>query len=392
MKVAYFNYLYDMEHSSVGAAVHVRELAKGLEAQGHDVSTHYMNRFTSVESSVESPMRGFLKKKLWRYLNQINALLSNASYFRKEWRILSQEKPDAILERYNFLNVSLVLAARLKKIPLVLEVNSPMAYENKKFSDHAVRLPFFPAYLEKINLQLADKIYVVSSELKEYYKNRGIDSTKMQVVPNGADEKRINPDINSDGIVGKFNLQDKLVIGFVGSFHYWHGMENLLKFIQTILSKHEHVTFLLVGTGPLKENLEKALQNEVSAGRVVFPGYVEHENVPSFLAAMDIVLAPYPNLEFFYYSPLKLFEYMAAGKAVIASSVGQITEIITDSYDGFLVEPDNFEEMQNKALTLIENDGMRNRLGKNARKTIEEKYTWTKTAEKISQLLNEVIK
>ena len=392
MKVAYFNYLYDMKHSSVGAAVHVRELENGLKAQGHEVNTHYMNRFTSVEASVESPMRGYLKKKLWRYLNQFNALLSNARYFVKEWRILSKEKPDAILERYNFLNVSLVFAARVKKIPLVLEVNSPMAYENKKFSNHAVRLPFFPEYLEKINLQLADKVYVVSSELKEYYIKRGIASEKIHVVPNGADEKRIHPDVDTKHITEKFYLNNKIVIGFVGSFHYWHGVDNLSQFIKMILLKYENVSFLLVGTGPLKDSLEKEFKREINAGKVVFPGYVQHEKIPPFLAAMDIVLAPYPNLEFFYYSPLKLFEYMAAGKAIIASNVGQIAEIITENYDGLLVEPDDFDEMLAKSLKLIADEKLRAKIGMNARKTIEEKYTWTKTAETISHLLHEVIK
>lgn len=392
MKVAYFNYLYDMEHSSVGAAVHVRELGEGLKTLGHDVSVHYMNRFTSVESSVESPMRGFLKKKLWRYLNQVNGLISNFNYFIREWKILSEENPEVILERYNFLNVSLVLAAKIKKIPLVLEVNSPMAYENKKFSNHAVRLPFFPKYLEKINLQLADKVYVVSSELNEYYKNWGIESDKICVVPNGADERRIHPNLDRKKIVEKYNLGNKIVIGFVGSFHYWHGVDNLLKFIKTILSKHENVSFLLVGTGPLKESLEKELEEEMAAGRVVFPGYVEHKDIPSYLVAMDIVLAPYPRLEFFYYSPLKLFEYMAAGKAVIASKVGQISEVVTENDNGILVEPGNFDQMLEKALELIRDEEMRIRLGANARKTIEEKYTWTKTAEAISQLLYEVVK
>ncbi|MFZ5516462.1 MAG: glycosyltransferase family 4 protein [Candidatus Zhuqueibacterota bacterium] len=392
MKIAYFNYLYDMEESSVGAAVHVRELGKGLQALGHDVSIHYMNRFTSVASSVQSPIRGYLKRKLWRYLNQVNALVSNAGYFRREWKILSQEKPDVILQRYNFLNVSLVLAARMKKIPLLLEVNAPMAYENKKFSDHAVRLPFFPEYLEKVNLQLADKVYVVSSELKNYYAKRGIAPEKIHVVPNGADEKRFRPDVDTRGILERYSLNNKIVIGFIGSFHYWHGVDNLLKFIKAILSQYNHVCFLLVGTGPLKEDLEKALAAEQKDGKVILPGYIPHEAIPAYLAVMDIVLAPYPRLDFFYYSPLKIFEYMAAGKTVIASRVGQIAEIIRENHDGMLVEPDDFDDMLEKSMKLIRENALRVQMGKNARHTIEQKYTWTRTAETISHLLHEVVK
>ena len=99
MKIHYFNYLYDLKQSSVGAAVHVEQLATSLKQSGHTVKAHYMNRYTSVESSVKNKSRAFLKKKLWRYLNQINALISNIHYFRKEWKILSNERPDVILCR-----------------------------------------------------------------------------------------------------------------------------------------------------------------------------------------------------------------------------------------------------------------------------------------------------
>lgn len=392
MKIVYINYLYDMEGCSVGAAVHVKELEKSLRACGHQVKVHYLNRFSNVDASVKSKTRGFFKKKLWRYLNQINCLFANRRYFFKEYKILSQERPDVVLVRYNFLNFSLALVARLKKIPFVLEVNAPMAYENRKFVNHPVQLPIIPEALEKLNLRLASKVVVVSQELKNYYLNWNIPAGKIAVVINGVDEKKFHPATISKTVLSDFRLEHKTVIGFIGSFHFWHGLENLMRFIDETLSEFSEVAFLLVGYGPLKDDLERRLKKEVEENRVIFSGHVPHNEIPEYLAAMDIVVAPYPDLDFFYYSPLKLFEYMAAGKPVIASRVGQIKEIITDNYDGLLVEADNIEHILEKSFQLIKDKALRKRLGENARKTIEQKYTWKHTANKISKLLGDAAK
>ncbi len=390
MKIVYFNYLYDLQESSVGAAVHFRELARALEEQGHDVRPYFLNQFTSVAASVKSPVRGFLKRKLWRYLNQVNALVSNFRYFKKEWRILSAEKPDVVLVRYNLLNFSFILAARLKKIPVVLEVNAPMAYESRQYASYAVRIPWLPEFIERKLLQWSDRVIVVSRELQQYYERWRIPAAKMIVVPNGVDERRFQPEGMSQEIRNRYALQQQVVVGFVGSFHFWHGLENLIHFIKLTLARFDGVKFLLVGEGPLKRELEQKVQQDELTDRVIFAGYVPHDQVPAYLSAMDIVLAPYPRLDFFYYSPLKLFEYLAAGKAVIASRIGQITEIIRDGVNGVLFDPDNFEDLQRQLFSLIENEAYRNQLGKNGRKSIIEHYTWRHTAQRILAVMAEM--
>jgi hypothetical protein len=115
MKIIYLNYLYDMKESSVGASVHVKELEKALKECKHEVKTFNLMQFTSEEASVKSNTRYILKKKFGRYLNQINNLIANGKYFFKEWKIVSEERPDIILVRYQFLH-------------FVLEVNAPIAY------------------------------------------------------------------------------------------------------------------------------------------------------------------------------------------------------------------------------------------------------------------------
>ncbi|MDZ7264821.1 MAG: glycosyltransferase family 4 protein, partial [candidate division KSB1 bacterium] len=225
----------------------------------------------------------------------------------------------------------------------------------------------------------------------QYYERWRIPAAKMVVVPNGVDERRFRPEALTDEIRKQYHLQSRVVVGFVGSFHFWHGLEHLMQFMKLTLARFDGVTFLLVGEGPLKHELEQKVQQDHLSDRVIFAGYVPHEKVPAYLSAMDIVLAPYPRLDFFYYSPLKLFEYLAAGKAVIASRIGQITEIIQDGINGVLVDPDDFDELQRQLFLLIEDEDYRERLGENGRKTIIEQYTWRHTAQKILAVMDEMM-
>jgi glycosyltransferase involved in cell wall biosynthesis len=300
---------------------------------------------------------------------------------------VSSEKPDVILTRYNLYNFSAAAVARMRRIPFVVEVNSPMAHENRKFNTGKLHLPVLPEWIERLNLRMASAVVVVSEVLRDYFVRQGIPESKISVVPNGVDPEVFSPEIPSTGVREKYNLQGKVVIGFVGSFHYWHGVDNLLGFMAEVLRGYDHVRFLLVGTGPLHQELESAVRDQGYSDRVSLTGYVPHEKVPEYISAMDIVLAPYPAMDFFYFSPLKLFEYMACGKPVVASRLGQIAELIKDGVNGMLYEPEDLPQMAVKCRVLIENPELRSEIGRNARKSILAGYTWRSNAEKIIEVL-----
>jgi glycosyltransferase involved in cell wall biosynthesis len=313
--------------------------------------------------------------------------MKNVRYFRQEWRMIRRVRPDVLLVRYDMQNFSAVAAAALKGIPIVLEVNAPQAYESRQFGEVAY-LPFVPEVIERWNMRMATRIYVVSDVLRAYLQQWGIPSQKMIVIPNGADEERFHPGVSGRRIREQYGLQEKVVIGFIGSFHYWHGVENLMPLIDTVGSLYGDVAFFLVGMGPLKEELERKLEDRDLTDRVVFSGYVPHDEMPEVVAAMDVVLAPYPKLALFYYSPLKIFEYLASGKAVVASRVGQIEEIIQDFMNGMLYDPDDIDALMEKVCILIENDDLRHAMGAKARETVLTFYTWRKTARRVSDVLD----
>ena len=390
MKIAYFNYLYDIQESSAGAAAHVEELARALRSIGHDVRHYYLNA-VDVKSGGGKPslsVRIFIKEKFRRYLSQLSTLLRNIRYFFTEWSIIQSWKPDVILTRYDLLTVSIHLVARLKRIPLVLEVNAPMAYECRTFNENVISLPLLPEWLERLNVRLAARVIVVSEELKQFlgrYRNR---ANKIRIIPNGADIIAFYPDRPSHLIRDQYNLSKFTVIGFSGSFHYWHGMDILHRLIEETLSTHMRSAFLLIGEGPHRSRLVEHFGSN-HEGRVILPGNIDHEAVPDYISAMDIVVAPYPPLDFFYYSPLKVFEYMAAGKPVVATRIGQISSVIVHELNGLLFNPGSYDQLRDHVFRLVEDRELRHRLGRKARETIVKDYSWKHSAEGVAAVLRE---
>lgn len=371
----------------MGAAVHVQEFVRAAREAGAEIQSFDLNKFSPNGQAVQSRVRSWLKKRLSRYLNQVHALLANFGSLRREWKIISQEKPDALLVRYNLLSVSAAMIAKFKRIPFILEVNAPMALENRRFNHKVVHLPFLPEWIESLNLKMADRVITVSQDLKNYFVDSGIDPQKIYVVPNGVNVEAFRPQSAGRALRERLGFSESVVVGFVGSFHYWHGVEQLQTFVEELARKHQQARFLFVGSGPLKDDCEQALRAAGLEKRVVFTGYLRHEVVPQYLSAMDIALAPYPQMDFFYFSPLKLFEYMAAEKAVVASRSGQIAELIRDGENGLLFEPGNLPELIAKTSALIENPALRQRLGRGARNTIVNEYSWKVNAEKILKII-----
>ena len=396
MKIVYLNYLYDTDKDSVGAAVHVKEFAAAMQALGHELKVYHLNLWreggAGRQPSLWQKIRQALKARLRRYVGQFNQILANVRYARKERKILCDERPEALLIRYNMLNFSAAVIAKLMGIPLVLEVNSPMAFERKNLVKDMVFIPLLPQLIERLNMKLADAMVVVSKHLKEYYVQRGIPPAKVAVIPNGVDTKKFSPEVAGERIIENYRLQNKIVLGFVGSFHYWHGLDNLLKLIEHTHTRHDNIAYLLVGDGPLKKQTDDFVR-EKKLERVVFlPGYVLHEEIPEHVAAMDIVLAPYPKMDFFYFSPLKIFEYMSAGKPVIASRIGQIAELIQDGENGLLYDPDDFPQLLSMSQKLIENGELRQYLGLAGRATILQQHTWRHNAHQIAEVISHVVK
>jgi len=229
--------------------------------------------------------------------------------------------------------------------------------------------------------------FTVSNQIKAYFVDHGIPADFMHVIPNGADPVRFNPEIPCEEVKTKYDLHDSTVIGFVGSFIYWHGIENLTSVVEKTLKANPKAKFLMVGEGgPMKPMLEKFIKDNRLENRAILTGFVPHEAIPAYINAMDIVLAPYPKLDFFFYSPVKIYEYMSMGKPVVSTRIGQIAEVIEHQHNGFLTRPDDVEAIKNTIIELSQNSDLRRQVGLAARKDILDKYSWQKRGEQLSEL------
>jgi glycosyltransferase involved in cell wall biosynthesis len=169
-------------------------------------------------------------------------------------------------------------------------------------------------------------------------------------------------------------LERAFVVGFVGSLKPWHGVEVLLEAFRRLVRRESRARLLLVGDGPEREKIEH--QAAGMAGRVVLTGSVGQERVLGCLEAMDVCTAPYPTAENFYFSPLKVFEYLAMGRPVVASRVAQITELLRPEETGLLVEPGDPVALAEALLRVARRPEVALRMGRAARRWVVEHRTW----------------
>jgi len=187
--------------------------------------------------------------------------------------------------------------------------------------------------------------------------------------------------------------EDKVVVGFTGTFGEWHGIPQLTEAIDKILkyalSMNTH--FLLIGDGKFKPEAESQIRHYEN---VTFTGVVPYSDIQHYLAICDILVSPHnPQVDGkeFFGSPTKVFEYMAMGKGIVASDLGQIGEVLKHNYSAILVEPGNVNQLVEAILKLVEDKELREQLGKRAREDVVANYTWEKNAERVMKALEWVM-
>ena len=214
----------------------------------------------------------------------------------------------------------------------------------------------------------------------------GIADEKIVVNPNGVDTERFRPGIGGDTVRRKLDVaEDETLAGFVGTFGPWHGVVTLAQAI-TLLPSRSRVRFLLVGAGRLREEVERIVRAAGKEHQVIFSGHIEHERVPALLDACDMLLSPHVPLEDgseFFGSPTKLFEYMAMGKGIVASRLGQIGEVLVDQETALLTEPGDAQQLAAAILRLSRSRELRERLGVAARRAAIAEHTWKHNAQRV---------
>jgi glycosyltransferase involved in cell wall biosynthesis len=308
-------------------------------------------------------------------------LLHNFSFRKCAEHTVRQLNPDFIYERYSLWAVAGMQVARRHSLPLVLEVNAPLAYEEQIYRA-GLTFPPLARWVERRLWRNANVTIPVSEVLRQRMIAAGVAAERIHVLPNAVDTDLFHPNLDGHALRDCLQIGERFVIGFVGSFKGWHGVDLLLDAFHDLYQSDQSAHLLLVGDGPMREALQEQARNLGLQGAVTFAGGVPHAEIPQYLATMQLAIAPYPALEDFYYSPLKLFEYMAAGLAVVSSRIGQVAEIITDGVNGLLFAPGDRTGLVECIQRLRKNPELRMQLGRRAAEACSQ-YTWEQHALKV---------
>ena len=365
-----------------GAASHIKGVVEGLESLGVQVQIISNDLIAGLSFPDERfkmipPQPGGGTRALFDIHN-------NLVFTRGAVPLVQHANPDFIYQRYARFSWAGVVAALRTKRPLLLEYNGSEVWVGKHW-DRVGSLDLLERY-ERLNLDAAARIFVVSDVERRNLEARGVRAEKIVVNPNGVDVETFRPGVGGEEVRRELGIEDgKVVAGFVGTFGPWHGVEKLAAAIKKMPSDLP-VRFLLVGSGSLHAEVEKQLQREVNERRVIFTGAVGHDRVPKLLDACDILVAPHVPLadgSEFFGSPTKIFEYMAMGKGIVASRLGQIGEVLVDRETALLVEPGNVDELTAAMVEMVRSDSLRVSLGVRARKVAELEHTWIHNARRV---------
>ncbi|MCE5307546.1 MAG: glycosyltransferase family 4 protein [Acidobacteriales bacterium] len=243
------------------------------------------------------------------------------------------------------------------------------------------------------NLTAADCVVCVSEQLRRHLTREwGVPADRVVVLPNAADTNVFKPDLDlRDRVRRALGIGDSPLIVFVGSFYVWHDIATLLGAFADVLRVHPDARLLLVGDGAQRATMMDQADTRGIAKAVMFKGMVAHTEVPGFLAAADVAVVPYPVLEQdVWLSPLKLFECMASGAAIVATGVGQIAEIITDGETGLLVPPGDSASMGRALIKLVADESLRSHCAQMARRRAVERHSWDQYCTRLEQIMLDV--
>ena len=294
---------------------------------------------------------------------------------------LEYEGPfDLVYERYSLWSHAGMEFARASDVPGLLEVNAPLIEEQTEFRGLTHRDK--AEEIAERAFAAASVLSAVSEEVAAYLETYTGARDKVTVIPNGVDPERIKP-----GLTPAWRREGNgFTVGFVGSLKPWHGLPVLVEAFHGLRQKDTKSRLLIVGDGPERAKLSDDIKKRGLQDSAHLTGSVSPDQVPPWLASMDVAVAPYPHLPRFYFSPLKIFEYMAAGLPVVASRIGQIVRIIQHDVNGLLV-PAGYSLALAAAVQQLRSDPeKRMALGQEARKTVLRNHTWDQVVSRVLEV------
>jgi glycosyltransferase involved in cell wall biosynthesis len=359
-----------------GSSVHIQEVIRAFRGIGAEVSL-----FTPPPEGYAPPDLIDLKVREIRLPEasgpaQKEEVLLAAN--RQLIHMLEDHGPfDLVYERYSLWGFGGMSYSRANSVPSVLEVNEPLIESG--IADKTLIDIGGSRQIAKRAFTDAGTIVAVSREVRNYLKERTQEFGKVRVVQNGANIERFKPGL----IPALPDRQSVFTVGYAGRLSMRQGIDTLVKAFAILHRRDPRARLLLVGDGPDRDAIAQAASSVGIAGSVELTGAVSPGIVPRLMASMDVAVVPHPKVEHFYGSPIKLFEYMASGLAVVASSLGQPAEIIEDGVNGMLTPPGDFVALSRILDSLRKDPQLRTQMGAAASEHVHAKNSWTGVVQKV---------
>ena len=306
-----------------GQSVHVDEMVAAFRAEGHEVLVVGPRLHDSVAFGGQKRLVGLVRRLLPGALAELAELAYAVPAYLRLRQAYRRFKPDFVYERYNLFHLAGAFLARRGSL-VYLEVNAPLAVERARHG--GLGLPWLARAVERMTWRSASRVLAVTAVLRDQIALDGVDKARIEVVPNG---------IVPDRYLARTPPEPAAtpVLGFVGFVREWHGLDEVLA---AMADDGSILQLQIVGDGPARQALEQQAAALGLNDRVSFLGVVLPDRIPGLVSGFDIALQPRVTA---YASPLKLFEYMAAGCAIVAPALPNIREVVADGETALLFDP-----------------------------------------------------
>ncbi len=390
-----------------GAAVHVRAMTSALRASGHAVTlvagqlvkspwetpadcgvpvvhvppsadiVHTSSRLRAFAHAVEAPTTA---------AGEVRRVLYNQELLGHLRQRFEHHPPDLVYERASLFGVAGLTFAREAGVPHVLELNAPLSDEQQRYRRGGALQGLADAS-EAWMLRHTGAVLAVSTPLAAHVTALGADPARVHVVPNGVDTSRFRPLPDDGGVRARLGLGTGPVIGFVGGLRPWHGVEMLPRAIAALRRTHPQVHALIVGDGPLRDEVAREVARLGLERHVTLVGAVPHDDIPRFINTFDLAVAPYPDAPHaFYFSPLKVFEYMACGVPVVAANLGQLSEVVRHGDTGLVYDAGNLDALVHACETVLADPAAARRMGTAGAAAVSARHTWAHNAARVTTI------
>lgn len=371
-----------------GQSVHLEELHAALKRQGHETLLVGPPSFEAIGFGGSSSLVDRIKQMLPGAVYELLEVVYNVKAWLRLRAAVKAFKPDIIYERFSLFLFAGLWVRRATGLPLLLEINAPLFEERAK--NDGLKLHGLGRRAQRMIWNNVDHCLPVTGVLADMVAGYGVPREHITVIPNGINPERFGaaPDLKA----AKTALglpPERLVLGFTGFVRGWNAVHRLIDFVALHRDRFDlHV--LLVGDGPARQSLEDHAAKKGVADRLTISGVVERDDVARYVAAFDVAVLPGVT---HYASPLKLFEYLQLGRAIVAPDSANIREILTDGKNGLLFDPKREGAMEEALLTLTGDAALRGWLGDAAKKTItEQSLTWGRNAQRVVTIAEKIVR